>query len=122
MHALYLMNEKEAIASAAMIRAMDTAGDYWKENYFGRDQNLHVLQGMWGMELNDHYEAVAARDHEKADDIERAGFELSRADGFFDDDSHFDVFVDTLVSLRLSLPEFPIIPYKGGGFSCSFRP
>lgn len=122
MHALYLKNEKDAIASAALVRAMDVVGDYWKDHYRGTDQNLHVLQGMWGTELIDHYEAVAARDHEKADDIERAGFELSRADGFFDDDSHFDVFVDTLVSLRLSVPEFAIVRYKGGGFSCSFRP
>lgn len=49
MHALYLMNEKDAIASAAMIRAMDTAGDYWKENYFGgtRTSTSYKACGGW---------------------------------------------------------------------------
>ena len=122
MHALYLKNEKAAIAEATMVRAMDTVGDYWKDRYRGADQNLHILQGTWGMELIDHYEAVAARDHEGVDEIQRIGFELSRADGFFDDKTHFDAFVDTIVAMRLSLPEFPITRYKGGGFSCSFRP
>lgn len=122
MHALYLKNEKNAIASAALVRAMDAVGDYWKDRYRGMDQNLHILSSWWVTELLSHYEGIVAEDTEDKDEIEEQASELAMADGFLDDDTHFTLFAETLTESRISLPEFPIVRYKGGGFSCSFRP
>lgn len=118
MHALTLKSEKDIIAHDAMCRAMDTAGDYWNDR-LGISNNLHILQGTFANEILRHYEAVVARQEDDSDVIEEQAADLAFADGFLNDEDHFDVFARTLHNARLHLPEFPLIRYKGGGFSCS---
>lgn len=118
MHALISKNEKDTIAHDAICRAMENAGDYWNDR-FNQSQNLHILQGMFVLEIIDHYEQVAAHEVDTTDEIEELAATLAMKEGFLDDETSFTEFTRALFLARVHIPEFQIIRYKGGGFNCS---
>ena len=119
MHTLSIKIEREVIAHDAFCRAFDTVGDYWNDRY-GKSHNLSLLQGMFGSEILAHYEKVASGYIEEADAIEEEAAHLAEKDGFLQDETHGDIFIRTLIGARVHIPEFSVVRYKGGGFSCSF--
>lgn len=99
---LALNHGPESVAVTALCRAVDASGDYWTAR--GR-ADLHVLDTLFIDAAATHY-----RDEARM-----------RADGFSGEE-HFDRFTGAVLALQVHLPDFPIIRYKGGGFTCSSPP
>lgn len=119
MHDVMRYVTADHIGYVALCRAMDHVGDYWSDRTKRSSQNLFLLQGAWGAALADHYEGIASGLASEGEDIEKMAFDLGRADGFFEDETDFIRFSKTILDLRMSLPDFQVVRYKGGGFSCS---
>lgn len=103
---LSLTRGPDTVALEAICQAVDEATDYWTARGLA---DLHVLDTLFMDAVGRHY-------GDGPEAAERMG-----RDGFGADD-HFDRFAGAVLAARVHLPGFPIIKYKGGGFSCTSLP
>lgn len=101
------------VARDALCDSLHGSSPYWSMRQ--GPPNLHVLESLFDAAVEERYLA-------RTDGDPDAARRLMADEGIAKQDGRFEHFVGALLAMRVHLPNYPIVHYKGGGFSCSYPP